>query len=96
MPTLFIDREKLDAAASLLRSMGATEVYVFGSATKGDMRPDSDVDIAVRGLPYTKYFRAVAKTSRILKRDVDLVDLDEEIGPILKYIMEQGELLRVA
>ena len=34
-------------AASALKAVGAKEVYVFGSASKGKMRPNSDVDMAV-------------------------------------------------
>jgi predicted nucleotidyltransferase len=31
--------------------MGATQVFIFGSAVKGRLRPDSDIDMAVTGLP---------------------------------------------
>ena len=41
----------VDRAASALKAVGAKEVYVFGSASKGQMRPDSDIDLAVSGLP---------------------------------------------
>ena len=46
-----IDSEELiRQAAEVLRAHGATEVYVFGTFAHGDVRPDSDLDIAVRGL----------------------------------------------
>ena len=47
MATVFIEKGALTAAANLLRSMGATQVFVFCSATKGGLRPDSDIDTAV-------------------------------------------------
>ena len=56
-----IDGNLLLAAANLFRRMGATEVFVFGSATKGALRPDSDVDMAVTGLPPKVYFSAITK-----------------------------------
>ncbi len=82
------------AAADLLRGMGATEVFVFGSAAKGELRPDSDVDMAVSGLPASVYFSAVSRASDILGRPVDLVDLDDAT-PIVRYLRASGELVCV-
>jgi predicted nucleotidyltransferase len=59
MPTPLIEKNAVLATANLLCSMGATQVYLFGSATKGGLRPDSDVDVAVRGLPPEVYFSDV-------------------------------------
>jgi predicted nucleotidyltransferase len=95
MPTIVIDTNALAAAASLLRRLGATEVFVFGSATKGGLRPGSDIDIAVRGLPPSVYFSAISKAAELLGRPVDLVDLDDPT-PIVRYLLGSGELLRVA
>jgi predicted nucleotidyltransferase len=75
--------------------MGATHVFVFGSATKDRLRPDSDIDIAVRGLPPALYFSAISKASDLLGRPVDLVDLDDPT-PIVRYLLGSGELVRVA
>jgi predicted nucleotidyltransferase len=94
MATISIDAALLSDAAGLLRRMGASEVFVFGSATKNRLRPDSDVDMAVRGLPAAVYFSAVAKTSALLGRPVDLVDLDDTT-PIVRYLLGSGELIRV-
>jgi predicted nucleotidyltransferase len=41
----------IDEAADILKAFGATEVYVFGFAAHGLLRADSDVDLAVSGLP---------------------------------------------
>lgn len=89
-----IDNISLLAAANLLQQMGATQVYVFGSLTKGRLRPESDVDIAVRGLPPDAYFTAVSKASDILRRNVDLVDLDDP-APLVLHLINSGELVRV-
>ena len=82
------------AAADLLRGLGATEVFVLGSAAKGELRPDSDVDMAVSGLPASVYFSAVSRASDILGRPVDLVDLDDAT-PIVRYLRASGELICV-
>jgi predicted nucleotidyltransferase len=94
MATVFIDTSALLAVANLLRSMGATEVFLFGSATKGGLRPDSDVDMAVRSLPSRVYFSAVSKASDLLGRQVDLVDLDD-LTALFRHLLHSGELVRV-
>jgi len=82
------------AAANLLRSMGATQAFIFGSAAKGGLRSGSDVDMAVTGLPSQVYFSAISKASDLLGRPVDLVDLDEPT-PLVYYLLGSGELVRV-
>jgi predicted nucleotidyltransferase len=89
-----IDERALAAAADLLRRMGAKRVFIFGSAVKGRLRPDSDVDLAVEGLPPSVYFAAVSKATDILNRPVDLVDLDDRT-PIVNYLLASGELVSV-
>lgn len=85
----------LMAAARLLRNMGATDVFVFGSVAQGRARRDSDIDMAVRGLPARIYFSAVSKASDLLGGPVDLVDLDDPT-PLVRYLLDSGELVRVA
>jgi predicted nucleotidyltransferase len=84
----------IEEAAAALKAVGAREVYVFGSAAKGKLRENSDVDIAVSGLPPEVFFPAMGKASRALGRPVDLIDLDED-NPFTRYLKEEGELRRV-
>ena len=49
----------IEKAAAALKAAGAREVYVFGSASKGKLRPESDVDMAVSGLPPEVFFGAM-------------------------------------
>lgn len=92
--TVRVDSCTLSAAALLLR-MGATEVYLFGSSIKDGLRADSDVDLAVIGLSPAHYFSAVSRTSDLLGRPVDLVDLNDST-PIVRHLLASGELHRVA
>lgn len=85
----------IQRAAAALRQFGAREVYVFGSAASGTLRGESDVDLAVSGLPPEAFFRAMARAGDILGRQVDLVDLDED-SPLTRYLRDEGELQRVA
>ena len=95
MAKILIDPDALAAAVSLLRRLGATEVFVFGSATRDGLRPGSDIDMAVRGLPPSVYFSAVSKAADLLGRPVDLVDLDDA-RPIVRHLLGSGEQIRVA
>jgi len=82
-------------AAQALKTAGAREVYLFGSAARGVLREDSDIDFAVSGLPPENFFRAMGKVGDIVQRNIDLVDLDE-VNPFTRYLKEEGELHRVA
>ena len=77
-----------------MREMGASEVFLFGSAARNELRPESDVDMAVRGLPPGRFFSAVSEATDALGRTVDLIDLDEAT-PKVRYVLGRGELVRV-
>jgi predicted nucleotidyltransferase len=94
MPTTVLENDKVRTAANLLRSMGASDVFVFGSFVRNELRPESDIDIAVSGLPPKVYFSAVSKVSDVVGRPVDLVDLDDET-PLVRHLVASGELILV-
>jgi predicted nucleotidyltransferase len=53
-------------------------IYIYGSMSKGEGRSDSDVDIAIltdKPLRVQDVILIKAKLERMLKRDVDLLDL---------------------
>ena len=87
-------QRSIQRAASVLQELGAREVYVFGSAARGALRPGSDVDLAVSGLPPRLFFHAMAKAADTLNRPMDLVDLDQDV-PFTRYLKQEGELVRV-
>ena len=82
-----------DAAAAFKR-LGAREVYVFGSAARGQAGPDSDLDMAVSGLPPRLFFHAMGEVSQLLGRPLDLIDLDDDT-PFARYLKKKGLLVRV-
>ncbi|HUA85247.1 MAG TPA: nucleotidyltransferase domain-containing protein [Bryobacteraceae bacterium] len=94
MATTLNQKEAVRAAAKLLRSMGASQVFVFGSFARGELRSDSDIDIAVSGLPARVYFSAASRASDIVGRPVDLLDLDDET-PLVRHLIRSGELTLV-
>lgn len=84
----------IERAVLALKSAGAREVYLFGSAAHGQIREDSDIDMAVSGLPPEMFYRAGAAAEDAIGRSLDLIDLDE-VTPFTQYLKEESELLRV-
>ncbi len=87
-------KQLIERAVAVLKAAGAREVYLFGSAARGLMREDSDLDLAVSGLPPAVFYRTHAATERVIGRPLDLIDLDEAT-PFTQYLKENGELLYV-
>jgi len=85
---------RIEKAVGALKAAGAREVYLFGSAAKGTLRENSDVDMAVSGLPPEIFFRAMAAAHDALGRPVDLINLDRD-NLFTRYLKEEGELQRV-
>lgn len=53
-------------------------VYVFGSlAQPGRFRPDSDLDVAVSGMPDADFFPFAAALTREMARDADVIMLEQ-------------------
>ena len=88
-------RRDIETAARILKEEGAKEVYLFGSAATGKPRPESDIDLAVRGLPPERFFPAMSAVVFAISVPFDLVDLDEE-NPFTEYLESAGGLRRVA
>jgi predicted nucleotidyltransferase len=88
-------RKGIERAAAALKSLGAREVYVFGSAATGRLHEGSDVDLAVSGLPPGLFFRAMVLAGDALGRELDLINLDEE-SLFTQYLKRKGKLHRVA
>ena len=77
-----------------LKTAGAREIYVFGSAAKGAAGAASDLDLAVSGLPPSLFYRMGARVSDLAGCSVDLIDLDKDT-PFTRYLRTENELVRV-
>jgi len=84
----------IQRAAAELKTAGAREIYVFGSAAKGTAGVASDIDLAVSGLPPSVFYSVGAKVSDLIGRTVDLIDLDKNT-PFTRYLLAENELIRV-
>lgn len=74
-PVIEIPREEI---AAFCRRWGVAELSLFGSALRGDFRPDSDIDLLIRFFPGEEYgllafARMQEELEAIFGRPVDLV-----------------------
>src|ERR1700722_12321943 len=90
-----------NALVSLCRSYRVRELSVFGSAARGEMRPDSDVDLPVEFLPdadidLVDHAGLMLDLTRLLGRNVDLVS-KRGLKPLIRTsVLEQARLLYAA
>ena len=98
--TMSIDEVKTKITP-ILRAYGIKKASVFGSVSRGDDRPDSDVDLLVELGPgpmsLIEYIGLIHKLEDILNKKVDLVTegninkhLEPYIRPDVKQIYEEG------
>ena len=71
----------------------ANRVWLFGSLVAGAPTADSDVDLAVEGLPSTVYFNALADLMSLFRAPVDLVRLEEAPHSLHDRILLEGREL---
>ena len=74
-------------------------MYLFGSAARGELRAESDIDVAFYGLAPAdpaQMFRVSEAIADSLNRDVDLVDLHISNDVIRAQVIGTDELLRAA
>lgn len=86
--------DQISAAITALRELGASEVYLFGSAARHQFTSGSDLDLAVQGVPAGRIFTAVSRASDAAGVEVDLVDLGDDT-PLVRYLRKSGDLVRV-
>ncbi len=72
--------QNLPEIKQLMKRYGVEKAYLFGSAAKGTMKQDSDVDFIIRfpdDMHYTtyadNYFALADALEALLKKDVELV-----------------------
>ena len=89
-------QEDLKKAIEILKNAGCSEIYLFGSFVSGNqLNSQTDLDIAIKGLPKNKFFAVYGKLLTSLKHTVDLVGLDYN-SPFSNILKSKGKLERVA
>ncbi len=88
-------RRSLQRAIEILKAVGCTQIFLFGSLAKGQIETESDIDLAIRGCPEGKFFHVLGQLLLELDHPVDLVSLDTQ-DAFARYLEQEGELVRVA
>ena len=87
----------IDQATTVLEHIdGLKLAVIYGSVATDTMRSDSDIDIAVlfdQALDAEHKIELKGLLEQVLLRDVDLVDLSELSGTILKQVLCKGRVV---
>jgi len=80
------------AAKQLKHEFQIDKIILFGSlAHKAWYGEDSDIDLAVDGIPSDQYFKAWQKLESIISnRKIDFVDMAELAEPVKEMILSEG------
>lgn len=87
-------RADVARAVEICKAEGCRDVFIFGSVATGRHRPQSDLDVAVRGCPPERFYRLLGRLMDELSHPVNLVDLDIEIR-VAEFLEQEGQLVRV-
>ncbi len=93
-----LDETKL---VDLCRQYHVRELSVFGSAARGNTRPDSDIDLLVEFIPEAKvdlfeYSGLMLDLSKLMGRKVDLVS-KKGLKPLIRAsVLKEARLLYAA
>jgi len=87
--------------AEICRRYRVKELSLFGSAARGELRSDSDVDLMVEFLPgaeigLLQHFAAERELSALLGRKVDLVSKRAIRKTLMDEILPQARLIYAA
>jgi predicted nucleotidyltransferase len=91
-----------DEIAEYCRRHGIVELALFGSAARGELRPDSDVDLLVTFAPDARlslfdFAQIQAELSDLFGRTVDLVERGSIENPFMRRtIMRDATVLYAA
>lgn len=90
----FSYKKDIEKAVKILKEEGCKEIYLFGSLAEGNIKDESDIDLAIRGCPSGKYFNLIGKLMLELDHPIDLVNLDKD-DDFASFLAREGELHNV-
>ena len=87
--------------AEICRRYDVKELAVFGSAARGEMRPDSDIDLLVEFLPEARvsllrHAAAERELTALLGRKVDLVSKRALKDAVRDEVLPQARIIYAA
>lgn len=85
--------ESLEKAIEYLKSIGCTEIILFGSLSNETFNEFSDIDLAISGISPRPYFKALAVLPSIIGKRLDLILLDHVSDDFKKKIRKEGQII---
>ncbi|HEY9865406.1 MAG TPA: nucleotidyltransferase domain-containing protein [Candidatus Obscuribacterales bacterium] len=76
---------------ALIEKFSIKKVILFGSLVRGKFNQNSDIDLAVEGVPTRDYFTAVAIANTLTSRWVDLKPLEDLEPHFRERVLATGE-----
>jgi uncharacterized protein len=73
-------------AIPILKTYGATAVYLFGSVAQGQATPSSDLDLLALGIGHADYWDLRRDLEQALGRPLDLFTQDDDAILVAKII----------
>ncbi len=82
-------QKDIETIISILRGEGCEAIYIFGSLAEGNSpHRETDIDIAVKGLPESRFFDVYGRILTSTSHSVDLIDIDRET-PFTRVLQEK-------
>ena len=84
----------INNAIKLLEEFNVNTIYLFGSASRGELRLDSDVDIAFLSdddIDEYRTFMKAQEIANVFNRDCDLIDLKKTSTVLKAQIIGNGK-----
>lgn len=88
-------QKDIKKAVEILKSNGATEIFIFGSITNGKFNQNSDIDIAIKGIKEKEFYRVTSILMFELEHTIDIIDLDDKDDRFSQMLLENGNLIRI-
>lgn len=78
---------------NLAKTYGLKRVYLFGSLAEGLFFKGSDIDIAIEGMDFANYLKALAEYNYIKNIHLDILSLEFCPPELKEVILEKGKLI---
>lgn len=86
-------REARGFSRFLAKKYQINKIYLFGSLAKGLFLKGSDIDLAIEGMDFKDYLKALAEYREIKGTHLDLLNLDFCKPQMKEAILKNGRLL---
>lgn len=88
-------QKDIKKAIKILKENGAIEIFIFGSIANRKFNENSDIDIAVKGIKESDFYRVASILMFELENEIDLVDLDDKTNRFSQMLLKSDMLVRI-